>query len=143
MNQHTTLKDMLETAAQDIARFEAPWHAQSFACIMELSKQGRFSWDEWVTTFSSEINTNPQRAGETVNEAYYRQWLSALETIILSRNLCTSEEIVAREEDWRRAYANTPHGEPIELAAAYSAKCTPKAVHGEHGKPIAISPASV
>jgi nitrile hydratase accessory protein len=140
MKQSTTLKDMLDTAAQDIAPFESPWQAQSFACIMELSKQGHFTWNDWVQTFSREINTHPQREGETANEAYYRQWMGALESIILSRNLCTAEEIAAREEDWRRAYANTPHGQPIELSAAYSARCSPTHHHSELGKPIAISP---
>lgn len=131
-----------EMTLEDLPPFEAPWQAQSFACAMELSKQGHFSWSDWASRFSQEINSRPQRDGETVNEAYHRQWLSALEALILSCDLCTPEEIASREEDWRRAYHNTPHGQPIELSAAYSAHCKPKPHHLELGKPVAISPAS-
>ncbi|WP_412050605.1 nitrile hydratase accessory protein [Hoeflea sp. Naph1] len=126
----------------DLPPFEAPWQAQTFACTMELSKRGYFAWSDWVSRFSQEIKTKPQRDGETVNEAYHRQWLSALEALLLSHDLCSSEEIANREEDWRKAYHNTPHGLPIELSAAYSAPCKPKSHHLDIGKPVAISPAS-
>lgn len=140
MTRGVSSTNIPETEVEDLAPFEAPWQAQSFACAMELSKQGHFLWRDWASTFSREIHTRPRRDQETVNEAYYRQWLSALEVLIISRNLCTAEEIATRQEDWRRAYSNTPHGQPIELSAAYSAECKAKTCNVERGKPVAIAP---
>jgi nitrile hydratase accessory protein len=93
--------------------FGEPWHADAFGTSLALSRAGLFAWAEWVEIFSTEIRTNPQRAGEDSESAYYRQWLAALETILLKHATLTSEEIAEVVEHWRRSYLNTPHGKPI------------------------------
>ena len=66
----------------------------------------------------------------------------------------SSAEIDTRQEAWRQAYLNTPHGAPVELA---NAACPPKNAghhhhhdhdhdhdddhHHEPPKPVAVSPA--
>lgn len=113
--------------------FDKPWQAQAFALVVELYKAGRFSWPEWVDLFSTEIKSSPTLPGESVNDAYYRQWLAALEKMVSSRRLVADGEIPARAEEWRRAYLNTPHGHPILLA---NAVCRPPADHDhdhDHG----------
>jgi nitrile hydratase accessory protein len=125
--------------------FAEPWQAQAFACAIQLSRRGVFSWAEWVETFSAEIKANPAQPDETSNAAYYRQWLAALEAILARKGALSGGEIDMRQEEWRRAYLNTPHGEPVELAHAR----TPPAVGGHHHhheedetpKPVAVSPA--
>lgn len=136
--------------------FAEPWMAQAFACAIHLSRRGVFTWTEWVEVFSTEIKTHPQQRGETANSAYYRQWLAALETIVGRKGAASTAEITERQEAWRRAYLNTPHGQPVELENAAAAP----AAHGHdhqhsapdhhhhHGrakhdapKPIAVSPA--
>src|SRR5689334_15204931 len=67
--------------------FAEPWMAQVFACAVHLSRQGLFTWNEWVDVFSAEIKAHPQQPGEAANAAYYRQWLAALETIVGLRGL--------------------------------------------------------
>ena len=62
--------------------FAEPWMAQVFACAVHLSRQGLFTWNEWVDVFSAEIKARPQQPGEAANAAYYRQWLAALETML-------------------------------------------------------------
>jgi len=57
--------------------FAEPWMAQAFACAVHLSRQGLFTWNEWVDLFSAEIKAHPQQPGEAANAAYYRQWLAA------------------------------------------------------------------
>jgi nitrile hydratase accessory protein len=93
--------------------FGDPWHAEAFGTSLALSRAGLFAWAEWVEVFSKEIRANPQRAGEDSESAYYRQWLAALETILVKHATLTSEEIAAAAEHWRRSYLNTPHGKPI------------------------------
>jgi nitrile hydratase accessory protein len=60
--------------ALDGPPFSEPWMAQAFACAVHLSRQGLFTWNEWVDVFSAEIKAHPQRPDEDANVAYYRQW---------------------------------------------------------------------
>jgi nitrile hydratase accessory protein len=134
----------IDSALTDIQRdetdriFDAPWQAQAFALVVRLSKTGYFSWDEWVRVFSQEIARSPSRAGESENDAYYRQWLDALEEIVVKKRLLAPRDAQERASAWRVAYLNTPHGEPVELAYA---TCPPAHTHGKvpRGVPITIS----
>jgi nitrile hydratase accessory protein len=121
--------------------FDAPWQAQAFAIVVGLNKAGYFGWDEWVGVFSQEIARSPARAGESKNDTYYRQWLDALEQIVVTRGLLAREDAKARAAEWRAAYINTPHGQAVELAHA---TCPPAHTHGTvpRGMPIMVSSAA-
>jgi nitrile hydratase accessory protein len=131
----------------DAPGFAEPWMAQAFACAIHLSRQSLFTWSEWVEVFSTEIKAHPQEPGETSNAAYYRQWLAALETIVGLKGAASTVEITERQETWRQAYLNTPHGQPVELrhAATTPAAATYHHDHHRHQhgvpKPVAVSPA--
>lgn len=129
--------------------FAEPWQAELFACTIQLSRQGLFSWTEWVEVFSAEIEAHPAKPGETSNAAYYRQWLDALETIVGLKGAASAAEITERQETWRQAYLNTPHGQPVELSHAWDAPAGDGDHHHDHGhhqhgtpKPAAVNPAS-
>lgn len=97
--------------------FKEPWEAQAFGLVLALYEQGLFAWDEWAAQLSEEI-TIAQAAGDPdLGNTYYHHWLAALEKLVLSKALSDSAEIASRIEQWRRAYLNTPHGSPIELAS--------------------------
>jgi nitrile hydratase accessory protein len=102
-------------AAMDggVRRFFEAWHAQAFATTIALSRAGLFTWAAWVEIFSGEIRANPQRETESTDEAYYRQWLKTLETIVIASGRVGSEEISEALEHWRRSFIATPHGKPI------------------------------
>ena len=121
--------------------FDAPWQAQAFAIVVRLSKTGHFGWDEWVRVFSKEIAHSPARSGESANDAYYRQWLGALEQIVVTTGLLASSNTKERAAEWRAAYINTPHGQAVELAHA---TCPPAHTHDKvpRGTPITVSSAS-
>jgi len=104
--------------------FAEPWQAQAFACAIQLSRQGLFEWKEWVEVFSAEIKAHPAQPGESSSAAYYRQWLAALETIVTGKGAVSGAEIADRQESWRRAYLNTPHGQAVELRHARSSPGT-------------------
>jgi nitrile hydratase accessory protein len=120
--------------------FDAPWQAQAFAIVVRLNKTGHFGWDDWVRVLSREIARSPACAGESENDTYYRQWLDALEQIVVSRGLLAAGDTEARAAQWRAAYINTPHGQAVELA---SAMCPPLHTHAKasRGMPIAVSTA--
>ena len=95
--------------------FLEPWHAEAFSLAVVLSRQGAFSWTEWVEHFSTVLRDVPAQSGESVEAAYYRRWLIALETITARKRLASAKEMATRKEEWRRAYLRTPHGQPVEL----------------------------
>jgi nitrile hydratase accessory protein len=103
--------------------FDQPWQAHAFALVMQLHRAGAFTWEEWVRVFSREIAAAPALPGESVNDAYYRQWLAALEEIVVTTGLSDRGAMVERADEWRQAYLNTPHGQPIDLA---NAQCPPE-----------------
>src|ERR1700688_1392399 len=80
--------------------FAQPWMAQAFACPIQLSRQGLFSWSEWGGVVSTRIKTHPAQPSETRDAAYYRQWLAALETIVGLMDAASSAEITERQEAW-------------------------------------------
>jgi nitrile hydratase accessory protein len=143
---HSTAPDAL-LRELDGPAFAEPWMAQVFACAVHLSRQGLFTWNEWVDVFSAEIKAHPQEAGEAANAAYYRQWLAALETIVGRKGAASTSEISERQETWRQAYLNTPHGQPVEQHRA-GASPEPTAHHHHHHdhhqhvpKPVSVSSA--
>lgn len=101
----------------DIA-FDEPWQAEAFATAVQLSRSGVFTWSEWVAQFSTTIAREPQRDGESIGDAYYRQWMTALEAL-LATSLCLSgQTVTARQAAWHAAYLSTPHGQPVALSNA-------------------------
>lgn len=101
--------------------FGQPWHAQAFGTAMALAQAGAFDWATWVETFSNVIRAHPQRESESSEDAYYRQWLAALETLTGRSGLISATEIQRTAEHWRRSYLNTPHGKPVELSREWPA----------------------
>jgi nitrile hydratase accessory protein len=98
--------------------FAEPWQAQALALVVVLHRAGRFAWSEWVDALAAEIAARPALPGEDAGDAYYRQWLAALERIACARGLVAAEALAARAERWRRAYLRTPHGRPVRLENA-------------------------
>lgn len=95
--------------------FREPWQAQAFGMVVELVAQGRFSWTEWSEQLGAEIEAAQAAGDPDLGDTYYLHWLRALETLVTRRDLLSSRELAIRKEDWARAAAATPHGEPILL----------------------------
>lgn len=114
--------------AQQTASFEEPWQAELFAVTVELSKAGRFTWAQWTQYLGDEIRRHPQGDAESINGAYYRQWLTALEALLVDLGTSSREEIVSNQEHWRRSYAATEHGKPIVFSRSHP----PLEGHADH-----------
>jgi len=103
-------------ALEPTTSFAEPWQARAFACAVELNRRGLYSWREWVQALGEEIARHPARPGEEPGAAYHRQWLAALERLAALKAIASTAEVDARAEQWRRAYLNTPHGQPVKLS---------------------------
>ena len=100
--------------------FAEPWQASAFALAVHLAERGAIPWSEWSAALGREI----QAAGDDPAQAggYFEHWLRALERICAEKGMVDPAEIRTRQEAWRRAYLDTPHGEPVELPAHAVAK---------------------
>ncbi len=97
--------------------FGAPWQAQAFAMTVALHQRGLFTWPEWAQTLGARIAAAPAPEGQDAGEAYYLQWLAALEDIVAAKGASTPAELIRYQQAWDHAADRTPHGQPIELAA--------------------------
>jgi nitrile hydratase accessory protein len=95
--------------------FEEPWQATAFALAVHLSERGAVPWSEWSAALAQEIQA--ARDDPVRLDHYYEHWLRALERLCAAKGMVDPAEIRTRQEEWRRAYLDTPHGEPVELAA--------------------------
>ena len=97
--------------------FAEPWEAQAFALTLKLYEAGHFTWSEWATTLGAEIEAARSRGDPDLGDTYYRHWLAALERLAADKGLLLGGELGARRAAWKRAFLNTPHGQPVELGA--------------------------
>ncbi len=99
----------------DGAVFAEPWEAQAFALTLKLHEAGHFTWREWATTLGAEIEAARSHGDPDRGDTYYRHWLAALERLAAEKGLVRSGELGARKAAWKRAFRNTPHGQPVTL----------------------------
>ena len=95
--------------------FGAPWQAQAFAMTLALYERGLFTWPEWAAVLAACIAAAPAAPDEDAGDAYYRQWLAALERMVATKGASTDGELLQYQQAWDRAADRTPHGRPIEL----------------------------
>jgi nitrile hydratase accessory protein len=98
--------------------FAEPWEAQAFALAVKLSEQGHFTWSEWAAALGAELKAAAERGEPDDGSHYYHHWLAALERLVTAKGLADRAELETRKEAWADAYRHTPHGKPVELAAA-------------------------
>ncbi len=95
---------------------------RTVALAVCLSEAGWFTWPEWVRIFSQEIKAAQKRSDPDLGDTYYQHWLNALEQICAAKGRVGCEDLRRRKATWRRAYLNTPHGQPVALSAALKRK---------------------
>ncbi|HEX2548147.1 MAG TPA: nitrile hydratase accessory protein [Ramlibacter sp.] len=95
--------------------FAAPWQAQAFAMTVALHQRGLFTWPEWAQALAQQVAGSPAQPQEDAGDAYYRQWLQALEQIVAAKGASTPAELERFRQAWDHAADRTPHGQAIEL----------------------------
>lgn len=98
--------------------FAVPWHAEALGIANALIQSGTYSQVEWTEALAAEIRRLAASREPDTEQTYYQAVLAALERLVGEKSPETGGSLVARVEAWRRAYLNTPHGQPVTLSAA-------------------------
>lgn len=98
--------------------FAAPWEAQAFALAVALHARGAFTWNEWTQALAAVIAEAGVRGEQDDGRRYYEHWLTALERVSAEKGMLSEPALHERRHEWEEAARRTPHGQPIELAAA-------------------------
>ena len=66
------------------------------------------------------MTVSPGRDGgdPDLGDTYYDHWLGALERLAREKGATDANAMAERKDAWRRAYLNTPHGQPVHLSAS-------------------------
>lgn len=78
--------------------FSAPWQSRAFGAAVALQKALGFPWMEFQRRLIAAVAAAPAAEGEDPTEAYYRQWLDALESLVTEHGLVGAEELARRRE---------------------------------------------
>jgi nitrile hydratase accessory protein len=98
--------------------FEQPWQADVLAIADVLRDRGLFSAGEWASALGAALREVADHGVPDTPETYYRCALAALEALLSRHAPEIAMAMPGRVSAWRSAYLNTPHGQPVELAAA-------------------------
>jgi len=95
--------------------FKEPWEAEAFAMTLALHEKGVFTWPQWATILSSEIDRAQASGDPDLGDTYYQHWLAALERIVVEQGITNTHQLAKLYDDWNSAAHSTPHGQPITL----------------------------
>ena len=114
---NTAFPGLLHDSGKDEQQqvFAEPWEAHVFAIAVKLSEKGLLKWSEWSDALAEEIKEAKEQGQPDFGNTYYQFWLSALETMLLDKNILKKSDLKSMMEQWRRAYQSTPHGNPVKL----------------------------
>ena len=97
--------------------FAEPWQVELLAVAHTLAAHGLFSPADWSVALGAELRRPHRHEQPDDPSAYYAAALRALERLVVGAGAVTSSEVDTCVAKWHRAYINTPHGQPVRLAA--------------------------
>jgi nitrile hydratase accessory protein len=84
----------------DAPVFNAPWQARAFGLAVTLHRQGRYEWPAFQERLIEEVGATPTDefggAAAAREETYYRQWLAALERLLVEEGILSADEVEQR-----------------------------------------------
>ncbi|MFB6124287.1 MAG: nitrile hydratase accessory protein [Haloferacaceae archaeon] len=112
---------------EDAPTFDAPWQARAFALAVAFTDEDDLPWDEFQTRLVDEVDAD-RESGADADDVYYRQWLAALERLLVDRDLLDPGELTARVGEFeagdRSAHEfvdGDPHGHADGLPEGHAA----------------------
>jgi nitrile hydratase accessory protein len=97
--------------------FDEPWQAQILALANDLAEKNVFTRAQWSDALGAALKNAAGSGKPDTPGTYYACALEALEQLMAGHGAVSADSLDARIEEWRRAYINTPHGDPVELDA--------------------------
>jgi nitrile hydratase accessory protein len=89
--------------------FAEPWESRAFGLCMTLYDQGVFTWDEFRDELIAAIGSWEKSAQPGECYSYYRCWLTALERVVVSKQVVTEAALEARAEELAARPAGHDH----------------------------------
>ncbi len=93
--------------------FAEPWQATAFALAVRLSAEGHFTWKEWAATLADELKAASERGAPDDGSRYYHHWLTALERLVVAKQLSDPATLLARKEAWAFCTARLSRHSPL------------------------------
>ncbi len=81
--------------------FAEPWQAQAFAVVVELTEAGTITREEWAERLGAVLKEAEERGEYDTGERYYDHWLTALERVVVDKNLAGREDLDKEGESIR------------------------------------------
>ena len=81
--------------------FSEPWQAQAFAVVVELTEAGTITREEWAERLGAVLKEAEERGEYDTGERYYDHWLTALERVVVEKNLAGREDLTKEGETIR------------------------------------------
>lgn len=91
--------------------FIEPWYAETLALADAMVRAGHFSAADWAAALGAALSKAAAEGHRDDEATYYAAALTALEALVP----LTTAELASRKTAWARAYADTPHGQPVHL----------------------------
>jgi nitrile hydratase accessory protein len=103
--------------------FAEPWQAQAFAVVVELTEAGALTRQEWAEHLGAVLKEAEDRGEHDAGERYYDHWLTALERVVVEKNLAGWEDL---SEAGKLIRDNDHHRREHQLEGGH---------HGRRGEP--------
>jgi nitrile hydratase accessory protein len=83
--------------------FAAPWQAQAFAAVVQLTDTGVVTREEWSERLGAVLREAEARGEVDTGARYYEHWLTALERLAVEKSLAGWDDLAAEREAIRAA----------------------------------------
>ncbi len=117
--------------------FDEPWQARAFALAVALTDERDVDWERFQSRLVAEVDESTATDVEDSEAAYYRQWLAALERLLVEEALVEPgtlrDRVDAFEAGDRTAHEfvqGNPHGHAERLPEDHAEGSTHD--HGDH-----------
>ena len=81
--------------------FAEPWQAQAFAVVVELTETGELTRKEWAERLGAVLREAEARGEFNTGERYYDHWLTALERLVVEKDLAGWDDLSKEQETIR------------------------------------------
>ncbi len=78
--------------------FAEPWQAQAFAVVVKLTEAGELTWKEWAERLGTVLREAEERGEFHTGQRYYEHWLTAVERLVVEKNLAGLEDLTKEGE---------------------------------------------
>lgn len=97
--------------------FEQEWQAQILAMVDALVINNSIAPASWSETFGEGLRRAHAAGKPDDLGTYYAVALDTLEMLVTEQCKVTAEELSNKQQAWKQAYLDTPHGLPVKLQA--------------------------